>query len=346
MSPGPVVLVAIPRRQPLFAQLWSPHAAQLAADGGLQLRFLEEDPADRAAWQAALHGCEAAVTSWGAPSFDTDLLAGNERLQVIAHAAGSVADLVTPAVYDRGIQVISANEAMAAGVAEWCLTMSLIGFSRLLTVADLPTSASTPAMHWPARHGFRTLRNARIGIWGYGAVARAYIALLRPLQPRGIAVCADHPCADELTAAGLESLSLDELCATCDVIVLAAGLTAATCERCDTSVLARIRDGATLINCGRARLIPESALLAAAQSGRFTLCLDVFHQEPLPADHPLHRCPNVIMTPHVAGLSTMGAFIPAVLAPLTGFFAGQPLSGAISRERALAMTSHTLAHQS
>lgn len=334
------LLIAIPRRDPVFARLWSARAEDLAARCGFRLAFIDHALADAAAWRTALLGCDAVITSWGAPAFTGDLVAGNRRLRVLAHAAGSVADLVTPALYARGVQVISANAVMAAAVAEWCLTMSLIGHSRLTTVAGL---GGAMAMRWPGRDGFRSLRSASVGVWGFGAVARRFIELLRPLAPRAITVHADYPCSDELAAAGVQELALEELFATCDVVVLAAGLTAATAGRIDAGLLARIRDGATLVNCGRARLVDEAALVAAAQQGRFTICLDVFHQEPPPADHPLAACTNVIMTPHVAGIGTTADYIPALLDQLDGFFAGRPLTGAISAERARAMTSHALA---
>lgn len=332
------LLIAIPRRDPVFARLWSARAEEQAARCGFRLAFIDAAPADAAAWRTALLGCDAVITSWGAPAFTAELLAGNRRLRVLAHAAGSVADLVTPALYAQGVQVISANPVMAAGVAEWCLTMSLIGHSRLAAVAGLGG-----AMRWQAREVFRSLRSARVGVWGFGAVARRFIELLRPLAPRAIAVHADYPCSDELAAAGVQELALEELFATCDVVVLAAGLTDATVGRIDGGLLARLRDGATLVNCGRARLVDEAALVAAAQQGRFTICLDVFHQEPPPADHPLASCANVIMTPHVAGIGTTADYIPALLDQLDGFFAGRPLAGAISPERARSMTSHALA---
>lgn len=340
MEPRAEVLVAIPRRSPVFAQLWSGHAERRAADGGLALRLIGDPLADEAAWRQALLGCDAVITSWGAPAFSAGLLAGNRRLRVLAHAAGSVADLVTPALYAQGVQVISANPVMAAGVAEWCLTMSLIGHSRLTAVAGL--GGALP-LRWAARDGYRSLRSATVGVWGFGAVARRYVELLRPLGPRAIAVTADYPCSAELAAAGLRELPLEELFDACDVVVLAAGLTAATSGRIGAGLLARLRDGATLINCGRARLVDEEALVATARQGRVTICLDVFHQEPPPADHPLAACANVVMTPHVGGIGTCAEYIPALLDQLAEFFAGRPLAGAISQERARTMTSHALA---
>lgn len=333
------VLIAIPRQGGHFAQLWNADAQAAAERNRLRVGFIDRAPDGPAAWQAALAACDAVITTWGAPRFDVAILPAGGRLRVLAHAAGSVADLVSPELYDRGIQVVSANPIMAEAVAEWSLQMCLLGRSRLLTVAGI---GGAMPLRWQAREGFRSLHGARIGIWGYGAVARNLVRLLRPLRPRAIAIAPDYDCAAELAADGLAVCDLDALFADCDVVVLAAGLNPANVGRVGAAQLQRLQPGACVVNCGRARLVDEAALIAAAQAGGATFCLDVFHHEPPPPEHPLLACANVVCTPHVAGHGTMAAFVPGLLERLGTFFDGRPLPDAITRERALTMTSHAL----
>ena len=63
--------------------------------------------------------------------------------------------------------------------------------------------------------------------------------------------------------------------------------------------LARMKHGAILVNTSRGPLVDEAALIDAVQSGRLFAALDVYHREPLPTDHPLIRCANTVLTPHL-----------------------------------------------
>jgi phosphoglycerate dehydrogenase-like enzyme len=91
--------------------------------------------------------------------------------------------------------------------------------------------------------------------------------------------------------------------------------------------LARLRDGCLFINTARPSLVDEAALLTALHTGRFTAALDVFDQEPLPADSPFRSLPNVVLSPHAAGHSAdshkrQGA---TTVDEIRRFLAGEPL---------------------
>ncbi len=77
----------------------------------------------------------------------------------------------------------------------------------------------------------------------------------------------------------------------------------------DAAFLARMKDGALLVNVARGPVVDTKALLTEVESGRITAALDVTDPEPLPADHPLWRAPGVLITPHVGGPTS--AFLPA-----------------------------------
>src|SRR5690606_22734212 len=96
-----------------------------------------------------------------------------------------------------------------------------------------------------------------------------------------------------------EKVSLPELLARADHVVLAAALTPDTRHMIDAGALARMRDGATLVNIARGGLIDHDALTEEARRGRLRIALDVTEPEPLPADHPLLHLPNVLVVPHL-----------------------------------------------
>jgi len=107
---------------------------------------------------------------------------------------------------------------------------------------------------------------------------------------------------------------LDELLPGCDLLVLVLPSTPATRRLIDRRRLSLLPQGAWLINVGRGALLDEAALIASLEAGRLgAACLDVFEQEPLPEESPLWSLPNVLISPHLAGLTTpeeaAGAFI-------------------------------------
>jgi phosphoglycerate dehydrogenase-like enzyme len=90
-----------------------------------------------------------------------------------------------------------------------------------------------------------------------------------------------------------------DLLAAADVVSLHLVLSERTRGILGAGDLARMKPGAILVNTARAQLVDERALIAAVQSGRIRAALDVFHREPLPADYPLARAANVVLTPHL-----------------------------------------------
>ena len=101
-----------------------------------------------------------------------------------------------------------------------------------------------------------------------------------------------------------------------DIVVLALPLTAQTSPFMDGSRLALMADGALVVNVGRGGLIATDALVTETASGRIRAALDVTDPEPLPPEHPLWRCPGVLITPHIGGNSA--AFVPRARAMVAG----------------------------
>jgi phosphoglycerate dehydrogenase-like enzyme len=119
-----------------------------------------------------------------------------------------------------------------------------------------------------------------------------------------------------------------------DVVVLVVPATAETRQLANAEFLARMKDGALLVNVARGVVADTDALLAETASGRLRAALDVTDPEPLPSDHPLWKSPNVLITPHVGGAST--AFLPRALKlireQLRRYAAGEPLLNVITSE--------------
>jgi (S)-sulfolactate dehydrogenase len=106
------------------------------------------------------------------------------------------------------------------------------------------------------------------------------------------------------SAAGVAPVALEQLLATADAVSLHVPLTAETRHLIDEAALGRMRTGAVLINAARGGVVDEAALAGALREGRLAAAmLDVFEQEPLPAGSLLDGLPNLILTPHIAGVT-------------------------------------------
>jgi phosphoglycerate dehydrogenase-like enzyme len=143
-------------------------------------------------------------------------------------------------------------------------------------------------------------RGKVVGLVGASRVGRKLIELLAPFE---LEVIVYDPYLDRegAQALGVELVGLDELLARSDVVSLHAPPLFETIHMIGSAELARMRDGATLVNTARGSLVDPDALAAELQSGRLNGVLDVTDPEPLPEDSPLFELPNVFLTPHVSG---------------------------------------------
>jgi phosphoglycerate dehydrogenase-like enzyme len=127
---------------------------------------------------------------------------------------------------------------------------------------------------------------------------------------------------------------LDELLPNADVVVLIVPKTSETIGLADAAFLARLPDGALVVNGARGPVLVTDALVAELSAGRLRAALDVVDPEPLPPEHPLWRAPNLLLTPHVGGaVRGLPARVAAlVAAQLSRFDAGEPLQNVVSGE--------------
>ncbi|GGL96417.1 dehydrogenase [Streptomyces fumigatiscleroticus] len=163
--------------------------------------------------------------------------------------------------------------------------------------------------------GFRpALADRNVLIVGYGSIGAAIEDRLAPFETARVERVARSA---RTTARGpVHPLTdLSALLPEADVVILSTPLTPQTRGLVDADFLARMKDGALLVNVARGPVVDTKALLAAVESGRVTAALDVTDPEPLPADHPLWRAPGVLISPHVGGPTS--AFLPRAKRLLT-----------------------------
>jgi phosphoglycerate dehydrogenase-like enzyme len=165
------------------------------------------------------------------------------------------------------------------------------------------------------------LAGKRILIVGAGAIGAALAARLAPFEVSLTMVA-------RTARPGVHGVAeLPDLLPGADVVVLLVPLTAQTRGMVDARFLARMPDGALLVNGARGPVVQTDALVAELASGRLAAAADVTDPEPLPADHPLWSMPNFLLTPHVAG--TVRGLLPRAYRlageQIRRYAAGQPL---------------------
>jgi D-3-phosphoglycerate dehydrogenase len=225
------------------------------------------------------------------------VIAAAPELRVIART-GVGTDLVDlEAATRRGIPVVVTPGAGAAAVAEGAIALMLALTKRLTELDRLVREG-----RWEERDAVEVgdLAGATLGIVGLGRIGREVASRARAL---GIEVLAYDPYVTD--AGGIALVDLPVLFERCEFVSLHAPLTDETRGLVDAPLLARLPRGAILVNLARAGLVRSlDDLLAALESGRLGgLGLDVFDREPPDLAHPLFRHENVLMSPHVLGLS-------------------------------------------
>ena len=321
--------------------IWNDNSRDAAERLGFNVEILSprENAPSTDEWRHILKDAEAILTTWGSPRIDEQVLAENKVLKFVGHAAGSVAGVASDYLYEHGIPLCSANEEMAAQVARGCLMMTMFGLNGFLYKAQF---GSGNRMNWDNSKTGLGIRNAVIGIWGFGDISKRYLEYLRPFDPKEVLICSRSLGADKAAALGMRKVELEELFATADLVQVLQGLTPQTARMVGSEHLSSMKDGAILMNAGRANLIQEEALYAELKRNRIQAILDVYYEEPLPEDSPLVGLPNVVLTPHCIGWDGPVFYAVNMMEELDRLLRGEPLQFQVSRERANLMTDERL----
>ena len=224
------------------------------------------------------------------------------KLSVVGRLGVGLDNIDAPACAARGITVIPATGANAQAVAEYVIAAAMVllrgvyGSTRAVVDGEWPRAALSNG---------RELSGKTLGLIGFGSIGRVTGRIARLLDMRVVGFDANLPTtspvwADEATT----GQTLDQLLAEADVVSLHVPLTPETRNLIDVANLAKMKPCAILINTARGGVVDEAAVANALRAGKLGgAALDVFDHEPLAAGSPLAHCPNVLLTPHVAGVT-------------------------------------------
>ena len=331
--PQPSVLVTI--MPSLYQQLFAP-AAQARLQEVASVAFNTEErnwTSDELAQR--IGGYDAVITGWGTPPFTEPVMAAAGQLRLIAHSAGSIKRMLPPHVFDSEVQVTHAAVAIAPAVAEMTMLLILLSL-RQVHVQD--RKLKTGAGWREAQFMGQELAGQRVGVVGAGYTGRCVIQLLRGWGAE-VWVADPYLTADRAAQLDVTPVSLEKLFAECAIVTMQAPPTDETFRMVKAHHLASLPDGAIFVNTARSHTVDNDALLAELQSGRIQAALDVFDEEPLPADSPFLHLENVILTPHTAGASRQARLRQGsvMVEEIERFFRGEALRYAVTGDMLVTM---------
>lgn len=277
-------------------------------------------------------GADAAVTSWGSQPLAREVLDAAPNLKLVLHAAGSVKPIVTEELWARGVRVTGSPKPLGEGVAETALGLTITSMKNVFAL-----SRSIEAGDWRETGipDIRELCDVTIGVVGAGWAGGHYIELLRGFH---VNVLLYDPYLPEtrVKELGVTRADLPLLLRESDLISLHAPSIPETEHMINAETLGWMKKDAILINTARGSLIDEAALYRhMAAGGLRYACLDVTDPEPPAAENPLRKLPNVIFTPHLAGLVNNGQHKIGfhVCEEIERYLSGREMACEVTREK-------------
>jgi phosphoglycerate dehydrogenase-like enzyme len=236
----------------------------------------------------------------GQPDLPAERIRRAEQLQVICNVEGNFFPNVDyVACFARGIRVLSCGPVYAQPVAEYALGLAL-DLARGITKADRDFRAGRERYTHEGTSGSVLLRRADIGIIGMGNLGRALLPLLRPFAPR-LRVYDPWLPARALAELDVEPVPLDELLSSSTFVFVLAAVTTENTRMLDADRLALIPPGGRLVLVSRAAAVDFDALYDRVAAGELTAAVDVWPEEPLPADDPARGLDGLVLSAHRAG---------------------------------------------
>jgi phosphoglycerate dehydrogenase-like enzyme len=275
---------------------------------------------------------DALLDCWAGPTRIVAALGKAPGLRWIHARSAGLDHVLAPEVVAHPAVVTNGRGAFSPALAEFVLA-ALLFFAK-----DLRRLVAQQAAGAWAPFDTQRLEGRTVGILGYGDIGRAVAARLRPLGVNVLAL-RRRPGLSREDALASEMLPPDrllEMMARADDVVVALPLTPETRGLVGREAIAAMKRTAVLVNVGRGPTVDEGALIEALEAGRLRgAALDVFEAEPLPAESPLWRLPNVLLSPHCADHvpGWVDEAMRVFLRQLERFRRGEPLQDVVEKAR-------------
>jgi len=288
------------------AQHLVPEAQQILHDAGASLEFMAEPIVETTLAARLEKGDVQAVILRGSKPFTAGVISAARGLKIIAKNGAGVDSVDLAEAARCGVTVAVAPGANADAVAEHAVALMLALVRNLHGLDRKLRLGGWEGTSWLGRD----FRGSVVGILGYGSIGRSAARLASALGATVVVLSATRRDADGFDV----ETDLDSFLQRIDILSLHCPLTEKTRGLIGQQQLARMKPGAFVINTARGGIVDQAALVEALRSGHLGGAgLDTFDVEPIDAGNPLLGLENVILTPHVAGVTRNAALRVATM---------------------------------
>lgn len=305
------------------AQQLVPEAQRILQDAGARIEFMADPIDEDALLRRFAAGPVDAVLVRGSRPITARVLQAAPALKIIAKNGAGIDSVDLQEAARRGIAVAVAAGANADAVAEHAIALMLSLVRELPRLDRTVRAGGWEGTGWQGRD----FRGSVLGLVGYGAIGRGTARLAAALGAQVLVFRRGGGAADGFAV----ERDLDALLARADIVSLHCPLTEQTRGLMNAARFARMKKGALLVNTARGAVVDEAALVEALQDGQLGGAgLDTFETEPLRAGSALREWRNVILTPHVAGVTRQAALRVATTTArnIVDFLGGRALPAA------------------
>ncbi len=246
------------------------------------------------------------------------------KLRMLGITGARNLSLDTPACTARGVVVCNTQGGGYADSATAELALGLLlAAARGSMIGDATIRAGGFQRGVPIGIG---LAGKTLGVIGLGRLG-GYMATYAKALRMNVIAWSQNLTAERAAEVGAILVSKDELMATADAISIHMVLSDRSRGLVGKADIARMKQGAILVNTSRGPIVDEAAMLEALHDGRIVAALDVYDREPLPPEHPLRKAPNTVLSPHLGYCvkETWDSFYPQMIENAVGFLDGKPV---------------------
>lgn len=310
-------LIVVPGDDPVLLA-GSPHLDRLREVA--EVRLFDSRPADDEEKVRRLQGATVLLNSRGSVQWPGDVLRQLPDLKLIACCAIGFDCVDVPVANERGIAICNVPGRTATIVAEHALALLLGSARRLAWMTEQLKQGN-----WSGRLS-TSLIGKRLGVLGTGNIGCEMIRLAKAIGMEVVA-WSFHPSPEKAERLGFTYVEWDELFSTSHAVSVHVKLTDQSRGFVSGPEFALMQPGTLLVNTARGAIVDTTALIEALRSGQVgSAGLDVYDIEPLPSDHPLLRCEQVVLTPHSADQlpEGMDALAHGAVDNVLAFLQGEP----------------------
>jgi D-3-phosphoglycerate dehydrogenase len=266
---------------------------------GFCIRFLPEQTQDALIAEAASADY---ILAGGRLKISREVLENAKNLRMIQRSGVGLDALDLDAIKEKGVPLYVNQGVNSESVAEHALLFMLACLRKLPTI-----NRNTKNGVWKKQEqGVQTaeLKGKTIGIVGMGNIAKTLVGLLKPFKVKILYYNLVQMDENFESENSMTFVGMNELLRNSDIVTIHCALTPETRNLINTETLCLMKNGAILINTARGEIVDPDAVANALKDGKLSYAaLDVHAREPIPEDYPLKDIDNVILTPHIAGVT-------------------------------------------